>query len=270
MTARRATRLFYLLATILLCAFYSARVRAAEPGGFGHPYVRFDFGYAIDHAVSFAQDELIDAGGRFVSEDIGRAPYLGLGIGWRLSDQLRLDVTAERRFDADVTASDFVQRRLTGPDGLMTGTTTYSGSYSAWVGLVNAYMDLPKWDLVTPYIGAGIGLAHNRFSDIATDSSGRFRDDATGDVITQNSNGKAGHHSENRFAWALMAGLSVSVDPQAKLDLGYRYLDLGSDVSASTGLIECVCGVVGSPLEANDLSVHELRIGLRWEFSPLE
>jgi len=67
-----------------------------------------------------------------------------------------------------------------------------------------------------------------------------------------------------------MAGLSVSVDPQAKLDLGYRYLDLGSDVSASTGLIECVCGVVGSPLEANDLSVHELRIGLRWEFSPLE
>ena len=61
-----------------------------------------------------------------------------------------------------------------------------------------------------------------------------------------------------------MAGTSYDLSPNAKLDLGYRYLNMGSGTTVSTSLLDCTCGTVGQPLKIADLDAHEFRVGVRW------
>lgn len=227
-------------------------------------YVRGDFGYAFNKIGELSQPDVIDNGGKFVAEDFGNAPYIGAGIGWRFSRWLRFDLTGEYRFSSDVSATDLVEQRLHNPNGDMRASTTYSGEHTAFVGLANAYIDLPKLNGVTPYVGGGIGFARNRFSDFTTASIGSFTDD-NGHVDQQTTHGYANDKSETSFAWALMAGLGIDVNDRTTLDVGYRYVHLGSSVAVSTDLINCECGTVASPLTGNDLESHEFRVGLRIE-----
>lgn len=228
-------------------------------------YVRGDFGYAFNKIGGFSQPEVLDNGGSFVSSDVGHAPYIGAGIGWRFTNWLRFDLTGEYRFSADATAQDYLQTNLHGPDGQLTASTKYSGEFTSIVGLANVYFDLPEWHGITPYVGGGIGFARNTFSDFATSSHGTFLDFSTSKLTTQDTTGFANDKSEISFAWALMAGLSIDVSSRAKLDLGYRYVNLGGKIAISSNIINCVCGTVASPLTGDDLESHEIRVGLRFE-----
>lgn len=230
-------------------------------------YVRGDLGIASYDAGSFSQADVLDRGGRFLENSIDHAVLAGAGFGWRLSKYLRVDLTGEYRVSTDARAIDHVEEVLSSPDGLVTASTTYEGEHTAIVGLANLYVDLVKWQGFTPYIGGGIGLAHNRLKDFTTESNGSFEDFATGAIRSETTSGTAVNASNNSFAWALMAGTSYDLSSDTKLDIGYRYLNLGSDVAATTGLIECHCGTIGSPLKISDLESHDVRIGIRWEFS---
>lgn len=230
-------------------------------------YVRGDFGYAFNRLGSFGQADVIGSGGEFIDQNFGDSPIVGAGVGVRLASWLRFDLTGEYRFSANVRAVDHLESVLTNPDGLFEGSTTYRGRYTAIVGLANAYIDLPKWSVVTPYIGGGIGFARNKFSGFETVSNGSFHEFATGDVRSETEGGFAGAKSTTSFAWALMAGVGIDLDEHATLDLGYRYVHLGSSLAVSTDIIDCSCGTIGSPLTGSDLESHEFRIGLRYEFS---
>lgn len=228
-------------------------------------YIRGDIGIASYDTGGFHQADVEDRGGSFLSQSIGDAPYIGAGFGWQLTKHFRVDFTGEYRASADVKAVDYLEERLTAPDGTVTASTTYEGEHSAFVGLANLYIDLFTVHGITPYVGGGIGFAHNRMKDFTTNSTGSFEEDLTGDIRSETTNGVGGDASKTNFAWALMAGASYDLSPNAKLDLGYRYLNLGGDIAATTGLLNCVCGTVGSPLRATDLDAHEFRIGIRWE-----
>lgn len=230
-------------------------------------YIRGDFGYADNRIGEFGQEDVIFNGGGFVSQDVEGAPYIGGGIGVRLARWLRFDLTGEYRFSADISAVDHLELNLSNPDGLMTASTSYSGEHTAFVGLANVYIDLPKLHSITPYVGAGVGFARNKFSGFHTTSYGSFEDFATGDVRSETTTGYAGAKTSTSFAWALMAGVGVDLDESTKLDIGYRYVHLGSDLAASTDIINCACGTTGSPLTGSDLDSHEVRIGLRFEFT---
>jgi opacity protein-like surface antigen len=140
----------------------------------------------------------------------------------------------------------------------------YQGHVSSYVGLLNGYWDLFHMRGFTPYIGAGVGFAHHRTSDFTTLSAATFTDAATGTQAVQLSSGTARPGRQTDLAWALMAGTSYDLGPTGKLDLGYRYLDMGSGVALGTGLLDCSCGAIGRALKASDLTSHELRIGVRW------
>jgi len=58
-----------------------------------------------------------------------------------------------------------------------------------------------------------------------------------------------------RFAWALMAGVAVAVADHVQLDVGYRFLDLGS--------VSGISSVTGTPITQN-VRVNEVRGGLRY------
>lgn len=233
-------------------------------------YIRGDFGYAFNEIGGFSQPDVLDNGGSFVSSRVGHAPYIGAGIGWRFTNWLRFDLTGEYRFSADATAQDYLQTNLHGPDGQLTASTKYSGEFTSILGLANVYFDLPEWHGITPYVGGGIGFARNKFSDFTTSSHGSFLDFSTGKMTTQDTSGFASDKAEISFAWALMAGLSVDVSERAKLDLGYRYVNLGGKVAVSSNIINCVCGTVASPMTGDDLESHEIRVGLRFELGSVD
>jgi opacity protein-like surface antigen len=226
-------------------------------------YVRADLGVARQSVGAFSQSDLSNNGGAFVSKSIGDTVVVGAGLGWQVTERVRFDVTGEYRSSAQVTALDNLSAALTDPDGSLIANTHYQGRMSAIVGLLNGYLDLGTRRGITPYVGAGIGLSHTSTSGFTTSSSATFVDATTGVATTQLTHGVGGGKSQMNFAWALMAGVNVDISTHAKLDIGYRYINLGADVAATTGMFDCVCGVVGQPLKFGDLDAHEIRIGLR-------
>lgn len=183
------------------------------------PYLRLDAGYAINHDSDGTQ-----AAGEFTSETVGDASVWGGGIGYRFDQNLRSDVTFSYRPDADVSATT-------------SAGNTASTEVNALSVMVNAYWDFAPIDKITPYLGAGIGMAHLDTSDQTT----------TGGVATE-----SGSTSDN-FAWSLMAGAAYQIIDNTSLDINYRFINLGEfgqDVSTSY----------------DDLMSHEIRAGLRVGF----
>ncbi len=141
----------------------------------------------------------------------------------------------------------------------------YRASISSLVGLVNGYVDLGTWYGITPYVGAGVGLARNTLSGMTDQGLVTICAVATGP-----SGGYFSDGSKTNFAWALMAGLDFNVTQNLKLELGYRYLDVGkfgsgasnclNGTGAGTGFA-CAVNYVSSK---NDLASNDFRLGLRW------
>jgi opacity protein-like surface antigen len=263
-----------------LTAFASATVLAADLGGpktktyetyqpnssaHRNFYVRGDIGVGRHAAGGFSQDEVAANGGTFISQSISDAVVVGAGLGMQINSRFRLDLTGEYRSTAQIKGLDNVTADLIGPDGSLQANTLYQGNLASYVGLLNGYVDVVKWRGFTPYVGAGVGFAHNKMSGFTTGSSATFTDAATGAQTVQLSSGTAGAKSQTNVAWALMVGTSYDLSPNAKLDLGYRYVNLGSGIATSTGLIDCTCGTTGQPLKLSDLAAHEFRIGIRWQ-----
>jgi opacity protein-like surface antigen len=174
----------------------------------------------------------------------------GLGVGYQVSNWLRLDGTAEYRSSAHFhgqQVDQFVGGIL--PDD-------YTASKSEWLFLANAYVDLGTWWSITPFVGAGIGTSRNTISN--------FMDfGASGDGGIRLSTTYFDSHSQWNFAWALYAGLSYQVTPTFNVELAYRYVDLGS---ASTGTPHAFDGTVipTSPFVFHDLTSNDLMLGMRW------
>lgn len=232
-------------------------------------YIRFDAGLGWYDEASFYQDDLHINGGSFVNEKLGTQGSVGVGIGWQLRSWLRFDLTGEYRIPSSISGYDNLTGTLVTGEHLQ-ANTRYAGDLSAIVGLANIYVDLRKMGRITPYIGAGAGFARVEVSHLETSSYGTLTDPATGQHVGNSSEAFSANNSEWNFAWALMAGFAMDVSPDVKLDVGYRYIDLGSGSSAASDLLICVCGTIGQKLEMSDLQAHEVRVGLRIPFGNRE
>ena len=103
--------------------------------------------------------------------------------------------------------------------------------YDAQLLMANFYYDFDINSPVTPYIGAGLGVAFNDV-DYINDS-----DDSTS------------------FAYSLSAGVSVAVNPKINVDLGYRYLNMtDSDIT-----------IAGTDIKIKPYS-HQIMAGVRIAF----
>lgn len=227
-------------------------------------YLRGDVGLGVLSLGKLSQQELSNNGGTFLSKSVGDTPYLSIGAGVKLTSWLRTDVTGEYRGAVHLGGYDNLSLANPARTVTLQANTLYSGQYSSAVGLFNLYGDLGTWNKITPYVGAGAGVAYNRMSGFTDSSIGAFT--VNGTTTTTPTSGVLGDKAKLRFAWALMAGASYDLSDNAKLDIGYRYLNLGSGVATSTGAINCSCGSVGSPLQVHSLHANEIRIGIRWLF----
>ena len=144
-------------------------------------------------------NQQVDASVSAFSAGTGRSRRLRLGQRPAVRPRPRLQDQrlVPRRRDRRVPRQD----RLHGSDLTVfnggTGVDNYSGTKSEWVFLANAYFDLGTWWCVTPYIGAGVGMA-----DIMMKG---FRDDGFTYIggVLNNSTAYAEDASKWNFAWAV-------------------------------------------------------------------
>lgn len=194
-----------------------------------------------------------------VHEDIKSSPLFGLGIGYQFNNWLRFDMTGEYRGKSLFIAQDkypggngTFSRASNDADGtFLPGTNEYTADIESWVGLWNAYADLGTYWCITPYVGAGIGIASVSVLGLK-------------DVNVPNGGiGYGADNTETNFAWAVYGGLAYDVNPSLTLDLSYRYTDLGE---ARSGTVTAYDGTSSySGVDLGRVTSHDLMLGMRWK-----
>lgn len=233
-------------------------------------YLRGDVGIGASANTPTMVDSINNLAGlsgaafeNFSNTSLSAAGLIDVGVGYQLNSWLRGDVTAEYR-----GGSHFQSLYNLNDPGKLQYADFYRGDMSSIVGLVNGYADLGTWSGITPYLGAGVGVARNTVSGFTDQGFGYV-----GNVGTGPAGGYFSDKSKVNFAWALMAGVGLDITQNVKLDLGYRYLNLGK---MQTGLSNCLNGTgsgsgfscTGHSLSSsNTLASNDFRIGLRWMLS---
>lgn len=215
-------------------------------------YIRGDIGYV-------AQEDAADVpyGRGVILNDFERMKdsfSLGAGFGYKFTNWFRSDLTADYRFDSDFDA-------MRSRSGYAEDYTRHWGKFEATTVLLNGYVDLPSFYGITPYVGAGIGFAETRLFTYSTELTCltvRCGDTAPGATYTLGSQGRSdiAGGTQHNLAWALMGGIAADIGAGFKLDVGYRYTQIGDARTKLNG--------AGVGTQFKDLSTHEVRAGLRY------
>lgn len=249
----QATPARTLVIAVLLAMVAEAGAANAQGTGF---YVRGDLGIAISGDAETRDDDCGSPNpflgcGTTLDSTSGTSLAVGGGFGYRFAPWFRGDLTLAYRpmFDVDGT--------IVRP---ATADRPFQADISSVTGMVNGYLDvagfLPrsKLGVFQPYVGAGIGFAHNMMDDITSHSP------TTPGLVETAPGG-----SSTNFAWMVTAGTGIDAGHGIIVDLGYKYLDMGefsSDAgqACAAGTCRNVDSVVG------DLKTHEFSVGIRYGF----
>ncbi len=203
---------------------YFPSIKGVTPEA-GPCYLRADVGYSLSNSPDAA-------GIRQSTFDDSWLAEVGGGCG-SVSRGLRADLLFGFRGDRDFSG---VAQSGFGP-----ANTPLTTSLSSYTLMLNAYYDFGRIRGFVPYLGAGVGAAFHTVDDVSV------------------AGGRAEGGDSTAFAWALMAGLGYQVSDRALLDLGYRYIDMGSADSGGSA-------TSARRIELDGISAHEFKLGLRYHF----
>lgn len=183
------------------------------------------------------------------------------GMGYRVNDWFRTDLILDYRSPVQVGWIGPQATCITGVDqsGTVTATDLCTSHLNTemhrWDLLANGYFDIGTWQGLTPYIGAGAGLTWARIKQSVnwTMSNGLSYQVSTNGFYFNNDRSLG--QMSYQFAWAVMAGVAVAVMDHALLDVGYRFLNLGT--------VSGISSVTATPVTQRVLA-NEVRAGLRY------
>lgn len=219
-------------------------------------YLRGDIGFVSEKPLQLNNEANLSA---------KRRNLLGgnFGFGYKFNNWLRADMTYDWRQTLGDTQSAFAPC-VTGSAGGVFATANCTVSNASKLKqhlyLANGYVDLGTWSGVTPYVGAGLGIANlgvsgsNNYLNAGVAPAGSITDSVTGTVYTFDYKHATAKHYYN-FAYALMAGVSYDINNNAKVDLGYRYANAGRYLTY---------GPVSAVATRKTLDSHEVRVGVRY------
>ena len=248
--------------TMLSQAAFAADMAIAPPPAyapavvedFGGWYLRGDIGFSNQRVdrLNNALDTTLTSSVQ--TNNFNTAGIFGLGVGYKVNNWFRADITGEYRGNSQFLGKDV----NTFPGGV--GTDTYHGTKSEWVVLGNAYVDLGTWWCITPFIGAGVGGARvsiANFTDAGITNIGGLVSPsvAFGDNM-----------SKWNFAWAAHAGLAYKVTPSFTVELAYRYLDMGDGLTGDLRTFDGT-NAINNPMTFKNITSHDLKLGVRWDLS---
>jgi opacity protein-like surface antigen len=249
-------------ASLLSSAAFAADIAMPPPAyapapvveDFGGWYLRGDIGFSNQRVgrLNNADDATFTT--QTQSNGFNTAGIFGLGVGYKVNNWFRADITGEYRGNSQF----FGKTEITYPGGI--GTNTYHGTKNEWVVLGNAYVDLGTWWCMTPFIGAGVGgarVAINNFTDVglANNGNGAEPSIAYGDSV-----------AKWNLAWAVHAGVAYKVTPNFTVELAYRYLDMGDGLTGDLRPFDGPSTRV-NPMTFKNITSHDLKLGVRWDLS---
>ena len=217
---------------------------------FGGWYLRGDIGFS-NQRVKSVTPRLLDPGISVASAGRGfdSAGIFGLGVGYRVNNWFRADVTGGSRGNANFHGLDIVSF-----NGVATAfTDEYRASKSEWLVLANAYVE-PRYLVVRDAV-------HRRWRRWVA----QYHFELHQRQYAQPGRRLNAGRSKWNFAWALHAGVGYKVSPNVTLELAYRYVDLGDGV---TGALSDFTGFTrGRTMQFKDITSHDLKFGVRWDLS---
>ncbi|RLQ88673.1 outer membrane protein [Notoacmeibacter ruber] len=213
-------------------------------------YIRGDLGVDVENVP-----EMFNNGGAYNS--LGSVSG-SVAAGYNFSDLFRMEgelgYTGLGDFDSDPEFGRFCE----GSDaGDPTATTVpcsieRDGNSHAWTFLVNGFFDFGTFARITPYVGAGAGIAYTDYgvyTERECTSAGDFTCDIPGTLYSDV------REREFHFAYQLSAGASYDLTDKLKLDVGYRLFGI-------PGAQQLVRDGDGVDFEEDTLQ-HQVRFGLR-------
>lgn len=245
-------------ALVLAAAGGSAANAQQKPSGF---YIRADLGGAYDpgNQISFPQTVTVGST-TFAINANGSASddtsfIADLGAGYRFSPMFRADITLS------YTPSSISAGALTvanTPQSFSVARNFLPVSVRSTAALLNGYVDIDgilpgRFDTVQPYVSAGVGASLNNTEAFFQNAinEGNFAVPA------------ATHTS---FAWSIGFGAGIPVGEDVMLDIGYKYLDLGTAKSgAASGVNNAGNPTTAGPLTSK-LTDHTITAGFRVGF----
>jgi opacity protein-like surface antigen len=246
-------------------------------------YLRGDAGWARESPPVLSADTALAA-----ALGTKNGWVASIGAGYQFNSYFRTDLTLDYRntLRANAQSANFTCVTdvvgVSNAAGTPIGVSAVTGDcYSAQRAdfkrtslMANAYIDLGTWTGVTPYIGAGVGVTYGRadgqynwyrgnngsvyepdipfptgFPPKWVTGAGVDTTAPPGFTFGPQSRAFSTRKSQTNFTWALMAGVSYAVSQNAKIDFGYRYVNMGTFAS-------------GSPKK--DGEIQEFRMGLRY------
>ena len=236
-------------------------------------YIRADVGYVFksktegnwDFWNQFPHVEGIDDTYRYDELRLDSTASFGGGVGYRFSDMFRADATLDY-FRPDVsgkTACPYMIK-IDAAHGLRHQDECYydEGSKAdVWTAMANAYVDLPFFGPVTPYLGAGIGAAYVQYDDRSTQEvCPSCKPSYTPFKATSEGT------DDWRLATALMAGASIDLTHSLALDVGYKFTKIWEGDAFEYDAADKSFGAKGTQVRDNGFDVHTIRAGLRYSF----
>lgn len=234
--------------------------------GVGGWYIRGDLGYnaSLDAGkprwddYNKSTDDYSSV--KFDSARLGDDFTLSAGGGYQFNDFLRSDLTLDY-FKADFEGESTKNSRCSAAQLSSTKCKFSHDSSMAALGLLaNAYVDLGNYWGITPYIGAGAGTTNVDWKSMTTsqrcvgngcDRGVKYKDETSEGVESW------------RFTYALMAGVSYDIAAHTKLDLGYRYAEIGGGDMMEYSAKDQKAGAKNAKGKDDGFARHEFHAGLR-------
>lgn len=232
----------------------------------GPCYVRADVGYAFANSPNTKWpvstiDRTTDVNGNvtaetytYIGDDVSSATFddnwfgeVGIGCG-QGSKGFRLELVYGYRGKQKFRGipQEFVVTTNGNPqdvdDPMHTSLQTHTLMF-------HLYRDLGKWGRFVPYVGIGIGIAYHQLDEVYFTENPFLVNRIRG-------------NNDIAFAWSVNVGAAYQLTQNAVLDLGYRYIDLGSITSDRIDS----AGYANPAVKFDDLTAHELKIGVRYHF----
>ncbi|MGL4488547.1 MAG: outer membrane protein [Rhizobiaceae bacterium] len=215
-------------------------------------YIRGDIGYAMNGSLGAEYVTYgVPGGSNVLNGKLDDGFAGGVGVGYQITDYLRGELSTDYFASSEFSGSTIGGPCLIGGAGIASCVSSDSDSYTALSLMANAYVDLGTFNRITPYVGAGVGITHVKWSglnNVECDAANPANCNPA--VIHRGGSGVRG-------SVALMVGASYDITCNLKADLGYRFRH------TSGGRMFEFAGAAG-PGDHKALKTHEVRTGLRW------
>ncbi|MDR2199137.1 MAG: outer membrane beta-barrel protein [Deltaproteobacteria bacterium] len=130
--------------------------------------------------------------------------------------------------------------------------------------LVNFYFDIPTGTAITPYVGAGAGIAILRLK--TTDTFWSTAGPGTPVLVERHS--VHASKTKTNFAWSLAAGVAYDISENVALDLGYRFVYAGKIHATYDWTVDNANLTYSVPYQSGIKKImsHDISFGVRYTF----